>query len=1017
MDRKFIIDKEINLTTGDNDSLKTKVYADNLVDVINNTEDGKVFTIGLFGSWGSGKSSIVKTAQEVLENQKGKTNKFITYDAWQYANDSFRRMFLLKVKEELKFEDEDLLKGFYTHKSQDVEIKYRPSTNRTLITIGAILLAIVIIQFLPIKIEYKVNISSICSIIGLLLGIVLGAFNQLKISETKPLMFAPEQFEDCFKQMIAKSLKKYKWIEKLSYVLTGDKTIKDIDKLVIVIDNIDRCNNDIAYNLLTDIKTFLGSEKYNIVFVIPVDDEALRKHILGNKKTATNTDDCNKDKEEFLRKFFNITIRIKPYFEADMFTFAKAINEKYDLRFKPETLALASKEYSTNPRRIIQLFNNLSAELNLYQHDNGFAEKNETLICGLLILREEFNEKYKEILNNTSILTKKISTDTTEENKETEKNANRFLRIIRNYIPEIEPNIANKILSNSDNLFSMIPTDVKDAIQTNDIEKVLDFVSDLNTDSSTTDFLFDYIILQMDNAIANGLTDSDFVRLYELILKINKTKRIEKKINERINEKYLEHINRFMSLTTSNHEYLCNYAITQEKQGIKRLKETILNYITNAESKDEQGWKNWFNSVIRQLQDINSATKLRKTFIENKDKVDFSDLKLSSEQFTYMVDDKYINQLNSNLNSIDNTTKEYKELLWIIENKTNIAPDTYSTLFSQIKTQFEEFNNKPIEQISNLVDYINPLIEKVPNKKLEKCKSFSDLSSDIFSDRTIVSRNVYGERTQNPTNYIDEILSNDDTSTIDKIIKFSYNVYRTTNSIGIVVDVFEKLAKKHREKINPVFIKLIEEGFLITILKNTLIEDTNYENENTLQLIEYAFCRTHPQADPLSFDAAKEKIKNMLDYALDKDSEVVYNLISNLSKEEEYKKQIIDIIKSKSSKEINCLPKNLLDLAIESFNKDTWSEFKSNNEFLSIIAQKGNKEKNKYLLKILEDKIENNEEIDITLSLIDEIPTDKYNKTEKGFLIARLKEYLENESIQKSEDTIEHITKIIQTVQ
>ena len=50
---KFIEDKEIDLNN--NDILKTKVYADNLVKVINNSPNNKVFTIGLFGGWGVGK--------------------------------------------------------------------------------------------------------------------------------------------------------------------------------------------------------------------------------------------------------------------------------------------------------------------------------------------------------------------------------------------------------------------------------------------------------------------------------------------------------------------------------------------------------------------------------------------------------------------------------------------------------------------------------------------------------------------------------------------------------------------------------------------------------------------------------------------------------------------------------------------------------------------------------------------------------------------------------------------------
>ena len=99
MKRQFIPDDEIILND-ETDTLKTSGYAESLEKVIKNAPKNKVFTIGLFGNWGTGKSSIIKTVQNNFETENKKV-KFIKYDAWKYANDSFRRMFLLKVQEEI----------------------------------------------------------------------------------------------------------------------------------------------------------------------------------------------------------------------------------------------------------------------------------------------------------------------------------------------------------------------------------------------------------------------------------------------------------------------------------------------------------------------------------------------------------------------------------------------------------------------------------------------------------------------------------------------------------------------------------------------------------------------------------------------------------------------------------------------------------------------------------------------------------------------------------------------------
>lgn len=82
--RPFIPDKEITLSQ-DNDLLKTGVYAENLASVINATPKNEVTTIGVFGSWGTGKSSVFRTASDEVKKGNSKV-KFITYDAWKYSN-------------------------------------------------------------------------------------------------------------------------------------------------------------------------------------------------------------------------------------------------------------------------------------------------------------------------------------------------------------------------------------------------------------------------------------------------------------------------------------------------------------------------------------------------------------------------------------------------------------------------------------------------------------------------------------------------------------------------------------------------------------------------------------------------------------------------------------------------------------------------------------------------------------------------------------------------------------------
>ena len=119
----YIIDEEINLE--EKDYLNSKQYAKALKEIIDSVPKNKVFTLGLFGGWGSGKSSIIKTTEELYKNDK--SVKFIKYDAWQYGNDSFRRTFLITLCDQMSMNKDRFLKGFYNKETKDIKFEHKLS--------------------------------------------------------------------------------------------------------------------------------------------------------------------------------------------------------------------------------------------------------------------------------------------------------------------------------------------------------------------------------------------------------------------------------------------------------------------------------------------------------------------------------------------------------------------------------------------------------------------------------------------------------------------------------------------------------------------------------------------------------------------------------------------------------------------------------------------------------------------------------------------------------------------------
>ena len=211
--RPFVVDIERNLNEKE-DLLGTMCYADQLVDTIKNVPTKQAYTIGLYGTWGSGKSTIIQTAKEKLEKDKSSRIKMVVYDAWKYSGDSFRRMFLLHLQNELELSTTPEMERFYTATTEEIKpnLEFR---RRGAIYLGCVIVLTIlalILAFVLKPTDAKVWVSIIFSILSLY-AVMFGGnlFYELKVSQTKNILFAPEQFEECFRQMMEKVLKEKSW--------------------------------------------------------------------------------------------------------------------------------------------------------------------------------------------------------------------------------------------------------------------------------------------------------------------------------------------------------------------------------------------------------------------------------------------------------------------------------------------------------------------------------------------------------------------------------------------------------------------------------------------------------------------------------------------------------------------------------------------------------------------------------------------------------------------------------------
>ncbi len=96
-------------------------------------------------------------------------------------------------------------------------------------------------------------------------------------------------------------------------------------RVVVAVDNLDRCRADHALETLGTIKTYLEpvvqdrDRGADALFVVAVDVDALRRHLavrLGEDKGTDGAD-------EYLRKFFSATITMRELLDADVRDYAR----------------------------------------------------------------------------------------------------------------------------------------------------------------------------------------------------------------------------------------------------------------------------------------------------------------------------------------------------------------------------------------------------------------------------------------------------------------------------------------------------------------------------------------------------------------------------------------------------------------------------------------------------------------------------------------------------------------------
>jgi len=397
-DQPIAADKEQDIRFGHLD------IVDNLKKIILNCPSP--FTIGLFGKWGSGKTTILNALRKKMQDNNKDNIAVVSFDVWKYEGDSLRRTFLKEIAKQLQ---KNLPKNYELNERLEKSVqkiiekgKFVYNWKLLLPLFGIIVLISIFLYF-----KYPQNFGTYLSILfgGVTSFSVLFVWIIQQAIKSETTVFSSERLQD-----------PYEFEEEFRKITKGISP----KHLLVIIDNLDRCIHGKAVELLSTIKTFLAKdidvdENNKCIFLIACDDEAIKTHLknvysINQNSTINNTsNDTSFSADEFLRKFFNVSLQIPDFIDAELQTYTEDLLKEIDIpQFtSPNISYVITTAFRDNPRQIKQFINILITSFYLAQEREGGPEpliipkgtitENVAFLAKFLIIHQKYPEEYNTI--------------------------------------------------------------------------------------------------------------------------------------------------------------------------------------------------------------------------------------------------------------------------------------------------------------------------------------------------------------------------------------------------------------------------------------------------------------------------------------------------------------------------------------------------------------------------------------------------------------------------------------------
>lgn len=843
-----------------------------------------VHTIGLFGGWGTGKSTIIDSLKKELECP------IFIFDTWKYQEDALRRIFLLRLVDfisekkgsgDIKINDakfdkikEEINSKLYecTQKKLNNPIKkekggfkQKIKENRVLLILFAVSILVLIGVYIWEKyydlnevvakiVNYFASFSLLTSLITTIYLPFIKEFfkdildritktiqpvvNLREVVEIEERLNSPEQFEMLFNEIV--------------------DSIENDQKFVIVFDNIDRVQGDVAIKILSTIKTFLDPLKNkNIIFLVPCDDVAVKNQI-KNFYSEHNENDNEFDPSEFLRKLFNLIIYTPDFIDNDLEQYTKSlIDGTGDIKkyLNNENVGfIINSAFSNNPREIKQFINNFISLILVVSKtsvaDEILSDDKIGYLAKLLVIKEKFPFAYKRLKKQWNKPESIVWDDDIEKNKT-------FVNFMTNTshitVDDAEPFLYFKEPVLSSNLVNS--KNIRQSLIDGNLTEFQGLVESENN----KEYLVDYIILLLDkykNYQDNILFNIFIVQLVvfsKLNVDINK-KNYFKICLDTLNSKLWSYFSKIPVNTLFNYLLSNNNSL---KQSVEIIIDKYIIVIENEDYKKTANQDLLINILQSILENVSILTSQQKTKVSTAIEKNYSDnpkvidlYKTFEEQKNFISTnsfEKFISILRSdNIINLFPIIKRYKKFI-------EEAP-VFDILFNKIteivqldNNEFPDFREEKVNffsVINNLFNLFASQLDKIDDETRKQqlnvfIQSFNSITG--YDNRYILINILkrYENRLSEPEktnihNLINDFFQNANYTYIEKVLNYWSESY-IPKFISQYIATLEQRMINDDNILNVIFNKSnndLKNEILSFIIKNRADHGIQFINSN-----------------------------------------------------------------------------------------------------------------------------------------------------------------------------------------